>query len=112
LSDRLEANAIILDTGVRNCDEPNTLVAGADVGNVDTKHFQTILKLFQGEVILVQHDWVSLLIGRSKFTGVCQRLEANAIILGARIVNGDKPDFSAANTDVRDVDAEGFQTIL
>jgi hypothetical protein len=40
------------------------------------------------------------------------RLEADAIVLGARIVNGDKPDFLAANTDVRDVDAKGFQAIL
>jgi hypothetical protein len=39
-------------------------------------------------------------------------LEADAIILGARIINGDKPDFSATNTDVGDVDAEGFQAIL
>lgn len=58
----LEANAIILDTGIRNGDKPDLLVAGADIGHVDTEHFQAIFQLLQGEVILGQHD-------RSPFVG-------------------------------------------
>ena len=54
----LEAEAIVLDTGIGNADEPDFFVAGGDVRNVDTEHFQAFLELFQGEVILVQHDGV------------------------------------------------------
>ena len=51
----LEAEAIVLDAGIRNRDEPDFLVTGGDVGNVDAEHFQPFFELFQGEVILVQH---------------------------------------------------------
>jgi hypothetical protein len=35
----LEANPVVLHTGIRNGDEPDLLVAGADVGDVDTEQF-------------------------------------------------------------------------
>ena len=55
---RLEADAAILDARIGHGDEPDFLVAGADVGQVETKHFQTFFQLLQGEIILVQHDRV------------------------------------------------------
>jgi hypothetical protein len=108
---RLEADEFYFQTGVVNRPPENFLAASANVGHVDAEHFQAILELFQSEVILVQHDWVSL-VSRSKFDNVSRRLETDAVILGARVVNGDKPDFLAANTDIRHVDAEHFQAVL
>ena len=54
----LEADAAILDARIGHGDEPDFLVAGADVRDVETKHFQAFFQLFQGEIILVQHDKV------------------------------------------------------
>ena len=54
----LEADAAILDARIGHGDEPDFLVAGADVGHVETKHFQAFFQLFQGEIVLVQHDKV------------------------------------------------------
>ncbi|MEZ4661399.1 MAG: hypothetical protein R2911_27935 [Caldilineaceae bacterium] len=39
-------------------------------------------------------------------------LEANAIVLDARIGDGDEPDFLVAGADVRDVEAEHFQAFF
>ena len=55
---RLEADAVVLDARIGNGDEPDFLVAGADVRDVETKHFQAFFQLFQREIILVQHDKV------------------------------------------------------
>jgi hypothetical protein len=52
----LEANPVVLDAGIRNSDEPNFLVASADVGDVDAQGFQTSFQLFDGEVLIVRHD--------------------------------------------------------
>ena len=55
---RLEADAAILEARKGHGEEPDFLVAGTDVGHVDAKHFQTFFQLFQGEIVLVQHDKV------------------------------------------------------
>ena len=47
----LEAEAVGLDAWIGNCDEPDSLVAGADVANGDAKHFQAFFELFDGEII-------------------------------------------------------------
>ncbi|MEZ4681199.1 MAG: hypothetical protein R2932_43995 [Caldilineaceae bacterium] len=54
----LEADAVVLDTRIRNGDEPDFLVAGADVRDVEAEHFQAFFELFDGEVVLMQHDGV------------------------------------------------------
>lgn len=51
----LEADAVVLDARIRNGDEPDSLVASADVGNVDAEHFQAFFELLNGEIVLVQH---------------------------------------------------------
>jgi hypothetical protein len=52
----LEADAAELEAGIRNGDEPNLLIAGADIWDVEAKHFQALFELFQGEIVGVQHD--------------------------------------------------------
>ncbi len=49
----LEAEAVVLDAGIGNINEPDLLVAGGDVRDSDTKHLQPFFQLFQGEVIFV-----------------------------------------------------------
>jgi hypothetical protein len=56
LSERLEADEFQFKTGVVNRPPENFLAAGADVRDVDAEHFQAIFELFEGEVVLVQHD--------------------------------------------------------
>ena len=52
---RLEADAVVLDARIGNRDEPDFLVAGADIRNVEAEHFQAFFELFDGEIVLVQH---------------------------------------------------------
>ena len=57
----LEADEANFPAWIVDCEKPNPFAANADIVNVDTEHFQTIFQLFQGEVVLVYHDCVSLL---------------------------------------------------
>jgi len=52
----LEADDPNFPTGVGEGHPVKFLAANADVGYVDAKHFQAVFQLFQGEVILGQHD--------------------------------------------------------
>jgi hypothetical protein len=56
LSERLEADEFQFNAGVVNRPPKHFRAAGADVRDVDAEHFQAIFELFEGEVILGQHD--------------------------------------------------------
>jgi hypothetical protein len=49
----LEADAAELDAGIRNRDEPDLLVASADVRDVQAEHFQAFFELFNGEIFVL-----------------------------------------------------------
>ncbi len=55
----LEAVAIVFPAGIRDGKDPHSFVAGADVGNVDAELFQTAFQLFDGEILIVQHNCFS-----------------------------------------------------
>jgi hypothetical protein len=57
----LEANAIVLDARIRDGDEPDCFIAGADVRDIDTECFQAGLELLDAEIVIVQHDWFSFI---------------------------------------------------
>ena len=44
-----------LETRVRDVPPEHLFAARPDVGDVDAEHFQTLFKLFDGEVSFVQH---------------------------------------------------------
>ena len=58
---RLDPDPAPFDARVRNVDEPDLLVAGGDIRDEDPEHFQTFFELFQGEIVLVQHDGLLLI---------------------------------------------------
>ena len=51
----LETKAVVFDAWIGNGHKPDLLVTDGGVGNVNAEHFQPFLKLFQGEIIFVQH---------------------------------------------------------
>lgn len=55
---RLEADPAILNAGIVDRPPEYLLAASADVRQIQTQGFQTLFELFQGEVILGQHDRV------------------------------------------------------
>ena len=58
----LEAPAVELDARIGNGDEPNVLVAGAHVGDVDAQGFQAILQLLNAEIVIAGHDLLLFLL--------------------------------------------------
>jgi hypothetical protein len=56
-SQGLDPNPAPLEAGVVDGPPKHFLAARADVGDVDPQRFQTLFELFQGEIVLVQHDW-------------------------------------------------------
>ena len=57
----LDPDPTELDARVGDVDEPNPFVAGGDVGDVNPEHFQAFFELFEGEIVLVQHDGLLLI---------------------------------------------------
>ena len=56
VTQRLEADPAVLDTGIVDRPPENPLATSADVGDDDAEHFQTIFQLFQVEVFLRYHE--------------------------------------------------------
>ena len=57
---RLDPDPAPLEAGIVDGPPEDFLAASADVRDVDPQCFQTLFQLFQGEVVLVQHDCLSL----------------------------------------------------
>lgn len=72
------AIAIVLDTRIRNREEPNRFVAGADVRQIDTKLFETTFQQFDSK-ILVRHVVFSFLSKVVDEVQLVVRIVANTV---------------------------------
>lgn len=55
-SQGLDPDPAPLDAGIVDGDPQNLFAAGCHIRDVDPQHLQPIFQLFQGEVVLVQHE--------------------------------------------------------